>query len=259
MSDSNPMAAFGDFGKWVPGFEFLKGLSQGGGSQALPQVPGLGQWVAPTVNVQELDKRIQELKTVLFWLEQNATALKATIQAMEVQKMTLSALQGMNMSMQDMAKAFSIPQAPQAPQAPQPAAKGFAGLEVPPLQRGAAAAPSSSAARARKKPAPAPADAPAAAAQAAAAGMVDPAQWWGALTQQFQTIADAALRDAKARSADLPAGMKAAAEQALKGGQAWSGAAQTLAKAAAKSTGRKPAAKSNAKPARKKAAAQRSR
>jgi len=251
MSDSKHMAAFGDFGKWVPGFEFLKGLSQAGGSPALPPMSGLGQWVAPTVNVQELDKRIQELKTVLFWLEQNATALKATIQAMEVQKMTLATLQGMNMSMQDMAKAFSIP--PSAP-APQPAAKGFAGLEVPPLKSAAPAA------RSRKKPAAAPAPEPAeAASPAPAAGMVDPSQWWGALTQQFQTIADAAMRDAKARSADLPAGMKAAAEQALKSTEAWTGAAQTVAKAAAKSTGRKPASKSNARPARKQAAAKRSR
>ena len=45
--------------------------------------------VAPTLSVEEVDKRIQELKTVQYWLEQNGHALKATIQALEVQKMTL--------------------------------------------------------------------------------------------------------------------------------------------------------------------------
>jgi hypothetical protein len=159
----------------------------------------------------------------------------------------------MNMSMQDMAKAFTIaPAAPAAQAAPPAAAKGFAGLEVPPLK-------SVSAARNRRKPAAAPAprqaEASPSASGAPAAGMVDPAQWWGALTQQFQSIADAALRDAKARSAELPGGMKAAAEQALKSTQAWTGAAQ----AAAKSTGRKPASKSNAKPASKQMAGKRSR
>ncbi len=253
MSDSNPMAAFGDFGKWVPGFDFLKTVGQPGSGKASLGLPGLGSWVAPTVNVEELDKRIQELRTVLFWLEQNSTALKATIQAMEVQKMTLSALQGMNLSMQDMAKAFSIP-TPQAAAAPQAPAKGFAGLEVPPLQ--AAAAPAAPA-RPRGKPsakADPATDPAAAAAPAPAAGVVDPAQWWGALTQQFQTIADAALRDAKARSADLPGGMKSAAEQALKGTEAWADAAQAVAKTVTK-TATKTATQAAAKPGARKVAA----
>lgn len=276
MSDSNHMAAFGDFGKWVPGFEFLKSLSQSGGSPAVPQMGALGNWVAPTVNVEELDKRIQELKTVLFWLEQNANALKATIQAMEVQKMTLATLQGMNVSMQDMAKAFSIPvpgtQA--AASAPTPPAKGFAGLEVPPLNKAAEPA-----ARPRKKPLAKPAAAPAAEAAAAApAGLVDPMQWWGALSQQFQTIADTALREAKARAPEMPAGMKVAADlaeqatktvaasagkaseamgQALKTTEAWTGAAKTAAKPPKKSAARKTTPPAKAAPARKGAAASR--
>ena len=44
--------------------------------------------------MEELDKRIDELKAVQFWLDQNAMALKATIQALEVQKMTLATLKG---------------------------------------------------------------------------------------------------------------------------------------------------------------------
>lgn len=249
MSDHNHMAAFGDFGKWVPGFEFLKGLSQpGGANAALAQMPSLGGWVAPTLNVEELDKRIQELKTVLFWLEQNGTALKATIQAMEVQKMTLATLQGMNVSMQEMTQAFSIPTPTPTPT---PASA--------PAQPAAAAQPAAKAggkAPRAKKPAAA---GQATAASAATAGVVDPMQWWGALTQQFQTIADAALKDAQARGADLP-GMKAASDLAEQAGktlaqstdqakemmsQAWSGAVKKAGRAAS----RAPAPKAARKPA----------
>ena len=72
------------FTSFAPGFEFLQGLVKNAGAA----LPGMGQWVAPTLNPEELDKRIQELKTVQFWLEQNARMLGATIQALEVQKMT---------------------------------------------------------------------------------------------------------------------------------------------------------------------------
>ena len=63
MTDSN---AF-DFTKFVPGFDFLKNLTPHA-STANSGIPG---WVAPTLDPQEIDKRIQELKTVQFWLEQN--------------------------------------------------------------------------------------------------------------------------------------------------------------------------------------------
>jgi hypothetical protein len=43
--------------------------------------------------------------------------------------------------------------------------------------------------------------------------MVDPMQWWGALTQQFQQIASAAMADAQARATDAPTAEKAAGDQ----------------------------------------------
>ena len=72
MSDTS---AFG-FGQFVPGFDFLQNLSKTA-AQAAPTsgaVPGMSSWVAPTLSVEEIDKRIQELKSVLFWLEQNTKA-----------------------------------------------------------------------------------------------------------------------------------------------------------------------------------------
>src|SRR5512140_1772725 len=95
------------FGKFIPGFDFLQNLAKGA-SQALPQMPNLSSWVAPTLNVEELDKRIGELKAVRFWLDQNSTALGATIQALEVQKMTLATLKGMNFNMGEVANALKL-------------------------------------------------------------------------------------------------------------------------------------------------------
>ena len=103
MSDTSN---FG-FGKLVPGFDFLQNLAKGA-SSSIPQLPNLSNWVAPTISVEELEKRIEELKAVQFWLEQNSRALAATIQALEVQKMTLATLKGMNFSMGDVANAFKL-------------------------------------------------------------------------------------------------------------------------------------------------------
>jgi hypothetical protein len=171
MSDTS---AFG-FGKFVPGFDFLQNLGQAAnpGAKGSPQgMPNMASWVAPTLNIEELDKRIQELKTVQFWLEQNTNALKATIQALEVQKMTLSTLQGMNVNMAEMAKAFTA----KMPDL-QPEAKPEIKPEVPPEAK--ATEPQQEAA---KGPA------------------VDPMQWWGSLTQQFQNIAAAAVKDVAAKA-----------------------------------------------------------
>ena len=103
MSD-NPNSGFG---KFVPGFDFLQNLAKGA-SQTLPQMPNLSNWVAPTLNLEELEKRIGELKAVHFWLDQNSKALGATIQALEVQKMTLATLKGMNFNMGDVANALKL-------------------------------------------------------------------------------------------------------------------------------------------------------
>ncbi|WP_180683051.1 PhaM family polyhydroxyalkanoate granule multifunctional regulatory protein [Tepidicella baoligensis] len=162
------------FAKYIPGFEFLQNLSRQtaagaapGQAGAAPGMPPMSHWVAPTLDVEELDKRIQDLRAVHFWLDQNTKALAATIQALEVQKMTLAALKGMNVSLQDMAEAFQI--------RPEPTAD-------------AAAATAATAA-------PTPAAPPSEAAAANAAPALDPLQWWNALTHQFQTIANGAIRD----------------------------------------------------------------
>ena len=218
MSDTS---AFG-FGKFVPGFDFLQSLAKSASQPASPgqAIPGMSSWVAPTLSVEELDKRIQELKAVQFWLEQNGTALKATIQALEVQKMTLTTLQGMNVNMSELAKAFTAraPQAPAAAPAPEPAPQ--AKPEPDPE-------PASKAKRSSKPKSDQP----------AAGAAVDPMQWWGSLTQQFQNIASAAMQDVAAQA------IKAKSDEAQPKAAAPSKPAH---KPARKAATRKPAGKKSA-------------
>ena len=192
------MATATDFAKMVPGFDFLQGLMKGAGNS----LPNIGQWIAPTLDPAELEKRIQELKTVQFWLEQNARMLGATIQALEVQRMTLSTLKTMNVQMDDLREAMTL-------RMPEPAAKAA----------GATEAAAKKAAPAKKKPA-----AKAPAAKAAAAQAVDPMQWWGALTKQFTELAAGAMKDSATDAAKNLAGTMVK--------QSFDAAGQTLKKAA---------------------------
>ena len=201
MSDAEN-SSFGNFGKLIPGFDFLQNLAKqaaGSATQNTPQMPNLGSWVAPTLNVEELDKRIQELKAVQFWLDQNATALRATIQALELQKMTLATLKGMNFNMGEVANAFKLKVADSTAGGVQRVAdkaKTFPGLEIPPSTFGTGKAEE----KAEDKTEPeasSPTEKPA----AATTGVIDPMQWWGALTQQFQTIAADAIKDAAKKTA----------------------------------------------------------
>ena len=148
------------FTKLVPGFDFLQSLVKGAGAA----LPGIGQWVAPTIDPEELEKRIKELRTVQYWLEQNARMLGATIQALEVQRMTLSTLKTMNVQMDDLRESMKIKMPVTAP-APQAAPEPEPEAEL--------AAPEAT---------PAP-------------GVVDPMQWWGALTKQFTELATNAMKD----------------------------------------------------------------
>ena len=179
------------FGKFVPGFDFLQNLTKGA-SQAIPQMPNMASWIAPTLDVEELDKRISELKAVHFWLDQNSKALGATVQALEVQKMTLAALKGMNVNMGDLANSFKPKAADPVDLAAKQEREKAAAAARSAAEAATAAELAAKKARRSGKPA-----------AKASAGLVDPMQLWGALTQQFQQIAATAMKDvAKHTAAD---------------------------------------------------------
>jgi len=176
-----------NFDNFLPGFDFLKKFAQANPAAAMPSA---AQWVTPTLDPEELDKRIQELKSVQFWLDQNAKALSATIQALEVQRMTLETLQGMNVGIADVAAAMTGKKSTEKTH---------------------------------------PSD-------QAASPMVDPMQWWGAISQQFQTIAAKTMQEMQQHSAATasakPASTKPAATKT-----------RTTAKTSATTKPRKPASR----------------
>ena len=194
---------FSAFGQYIPGFDFLQNLARQatgvtpGLQPAAGALPALGHWVAPTFSIEEIDKRIQDLRAVAFWLDQNAKALDATIQALEVQKMTLSTLESMNLSLHDVAESFKMKPAPAQPSPPAQPAKA---VETPAQDAAQAAAEASRSA-------------------------IDSMQWWNSLTEQFASIATNAVQDMAGQAAK-------AAEQVAQSVQAGAEAAEKMAEQA---------------------------
>ncbi|MCZ4316438.1 hypothetical protein O4H66_23805 [Comamonadaceae bacterium G21597-S1] len=224
MSDTSGNA----FGKFVPGFDFLQNLAKGA-TQSIPQIPNLANWVSPSLNVEELEKRIEELRAVHFWLEQNSRALGATIQALEVQKMTLATLKGMNFNIGDVANAFKLKAADSVASGVQMASERAATAAA----KAAADAPprgGSPAGTGGKKSKPA----------AATGSLIDPLQLWGSLTQQFQQIAASALQEATRKTAvDATRNMSTGlAKEAVKAGKKAVAARKTARKTTRKTTSR---------------------
>ena len=229
MSDADAAG----FGKFVPGFDFLQNLAKGA-TTSIPQMPNLSNWVAPTLNVEELEKRIDELKAVHFWLEQNSRALGATIQALEVQKMTLATLKGMNFNIGDMANALKLK-----------AADSMASGVQKVTERAASTAKTISDAATGS----ATSDSMAGKAAAGVVGLIDPLNLWGSLTQQFQQIASNAMKDASAKTAvdatrNMATGLAKEAVKSVKAASKKASTGGTRRATPTKSAAKKPASRS---------------
>jgi len=67
-------------------------------SSGIPTMQGMGMPI-PTMSVEDLDKRIQELKSVEAWLNVNVSMLHSTIQALEIQRATIATLHSLSSTM----------------------------------------------------------------------------------------------------------------------------------------------------------------
>lgn len=246
--DNARPSAFGSLGA---GLDFFQDWLKAAGS-ALPNMPGqsahagIGNWAMPTLDPQELDKRIQDLKTVQFWLEQNTRMVAMSIQGLEVQKMTLNTLKGMNVSMDSLRDA---------------------------LKARNAAADMASAAGAAPQPAPAPAPAPPPETQASAHGsddpparvsgtdeatagsaeLINPMRWWDTLTEQFTHLASQASQTAQTVGSSM-SDLLAQTQQAANAAAAQHAPPATTGKTASGTTRSSPAARKTARPAARKTA-----
>jgi len=180
------------------------------------QVPGM---VAPPMSLDELDKKIQDLKTVESWLTVNMNMLRGTIQALEVQRATIAALQSLGESFAQHAQqagamaeqaasaasshAGSNADWPMHPQAaktaapePEPAvedeedvAEDDDMVDVPP-----------DTAAENVKPATEETVVQAGTAGDSSAAFVNPAAWWGLLQEQFKQAVSKAMESEPAVS-----------------------------------------------------------
>jgi hypothetical protein len=211
--------------------DFVKNLW---GSMAVPGM-GLPGMAAPAMSVEDLDKKITDLKAVEGWLNMNLSMLRGTIQTLEVQRGTIVTLKSMGEALASAVQQpganeksvlaaapyasafFGQPSAPApAPEAPKPAPKAEAKPEVKE--------------EAPKDPLPA----------AAAAAMTNPAAWWNMLQDQFKQAVSTAMSPeaVAAATAKVQEAATAPARELQK----------AMAKAAPKEAEKKPAAKRAAKP-----------
>lgn len=226
-------ASLGFFQDWmkaagsaIPGMHQANSGGGSGTSGAMGGMSGLGSWSMPTLDPEDLEKRITDLKTVQFWLEQNARMIAMTIQGLEVQRMTLSTLKGMNVSMDALRESLKARPAPAeaAPAPEQPAAPEA----VAAPDEGSAEAPGQG---------------------------INPMQWWDTLTQQFTQLASqAAQAGVDVGSAATNSMAQAAASATAAATTAATSAAEAV-QAAAKSApaGKRAAKGAAAHPAKRKA------
>jgi hypothetical protein len=188
----------------LPGLPSASGLTQY--AQSLPQA--LPSMITPTLDIEELDKRIADLRAVEQWLNLNTNMLRTTIQSLEVQRNTIATLKSFGGSMLGaVSRGGARPQEPAADQflrdaEARTAARHQAAAAVPPPQAPAPAP------RPRRKPRAAAVATPASAPTPAADGAhmpLNPAVWWGALQDQFNKVAAAAAAEAARSDKKAPA------------------------------------------------------
>lgn len=196
----------------------------------------------PSLSVEEINKKITDLKTVASWLELNMNMLRATIQTLEVQSATLSTLQAMGAILTpgqtpEHGNAAAAPTSPFGfANWPEPAAKAAAAQPKPVPEprvedmedQEEGVEYDAKAPVAESKPEPAPEPAAAAASGATAPGgmpgpdfqsaMSNPNAWWNLLQEQFQQAVGNVLAEqeapaqktAKTTAKPKPAAAKAA-------------------------------------------------
>ncbi len=116
------------FGAAFPGG--ASGATQG----IMPSLSMMSDMMAPLTNVEELDKRITDMRAVEQWLKLNLNMLQSAIQALEVQRATLATLRAFGaFAQQSMTQpAHETPPKQPEPQSANAQDSGAAGESTPP-------------------------------------------------------------------------------------------------------------------------------
>jgi hypothetical protein len=187
--------------------DFVKNLW---GSMGVPGA-SLSNMATPTLSVEELDKKIADLKAVEAWLNVNTSMVRGTIQALEVQRGTIATLRSMGAALAD-----AVKQPGADPKSVLQAAP-FASMLFAPPESAARSAPAADkgagkgAGKAADQAADQGADgAPAARGFDPSSGLTNPAVWWNLLQDQFkQAVSTAMTSDAATKLAAASTGAAA--------------------------------------------------
>lgn len=196
--DSSNLPPFPGMASMNDTLEFVKKMWGGmgvPGGQNTTNMPGMGLpgMVIPTMSVDEINKKIADLKTVESWLVLNMNLLRGTIQSLEVQAATLNALNVMGQSMGDAMKAASA----MAENVSQPA---------PAAAKEEAVAP-------EEKDGPTQASTPDPAANMNIP-LASAALWWNALQDQFQQAVTSAMQAEAQSKTETPTAAPSTSEAA---------------------------------------------
>ncbi|WP_321794209.1 PhaM family polyhydroxyalkanoate granule multifunctional regulatory protein [Caballeronia sp. J97] len=152
----------------------------GGGQGMGPSLSMMSDMLAPLTNIEELDKRVTDMRAVEHWLKLNLNMLQSAIQALEVQRATLATLRAFGAFAQTSVESAHSAAAENAKAATAgwPMSGAAAKPEAPKEE---AAQPSSDEndETADKSSAPPPG--------------FDPAGWWNVLQSQFNQLAHLAM------------------------------------------------------------------
>ena len=208
-----------DFVKNLWGSMGLPGMNVPG--MNIPGMPGLNVpgMVMPTLSVEEINKKVSDLKAVESWLALNMSMLRTTIQALEVQAATITTLQTMGEQFTSTMAAAThavVPGQDDAPTTGKTAGNG-------------ASKHRNGSGRAHAAPEPTSKDEEDAA--SLTAPLVNAAAWWNMLQDQFKQAVSGAMTETPSTA---PAAEKPKAKSAAKSKSSTSSAASS-----AKSTARK--------------------
>jgi len=221
--------------------DFVKNLW---GSMGVPGV-NLASVATPTLSVEDLDKKIADLKAVEAWLNVNTSMVRGTIQALEVQRGTIATLKSMGAALASAVK--------------QPGADEKSVLEAAPFASAFFTQPQAQSGDGEAKPEASPtpddnrAPPPPDSASAAAAALTSPTVWWNLLQDQFKSAvstamsSDAASKIASA-STETAAGLTKAVAKTLSRTAAPVPKPNGVKKAAAKKAAKPRARKTGANP-----------
>jgi hypothetical protein len=151
------------------------------------KIPGMSM---PSMSPDDINKQITDLKAVESWLQMNMNMLRTTIQTLEVQSATLSAIQTMGQSFSG--AGTSRPASDGKPSFESPFDKSF----DKPAESSDPSDPSARAPSAMPDPA------------AFAAQFANPALWWNTVQDQFTQAVNQVVAPAKKSAGRKPAAAK---------------------------------------------------